>query len=267
MPALQRPDGIRIHWEKRGEGPVVSLVVHTYAEPEVLADLLDDLARDHAVVIHDARGSGRSTRSGPYDLATETADYAAVLEEAGGGPGVAIGWGEGAHLAMTVATERPDLVATVIAMGGGGGLLTSGDASETEGLAGSESVREAMLEMMRRDYRGALRHLISATNTELSEDQIRERVDRAVAHREQDSTIARMRNWIRFDVLGDLPQRLGDRLWFLQWPTEWFTGEALVGLSERLPEARITVLDPRQGPVASPRITAAIIREATAALR
>lgn len=267
MPELERPDGVRIHWERRGEGPVVSLVVHSYAQPDILEGLLDELAGDHTVVVHDGRGTGRSTRRGPYDVGTEAADYAAVLDAVGGGPGVALGWGEGSHPAITVATDRPDLLATVIAMGGGGGMFTPSDTAGTEGLAASDSVRAAILEMTARDYRGALRHLIAATNTGLSENEIRERVTRAVDYREQESAVARLRSWIQFDALGDLPRSLGDRLWFLQWPTEWFTEDGLTSLRERLPDARVTVLDPRHGPVSSPRITAAIVREATAALR
>ena len=267
LPKLKREDGVEIHWEKRGEGPVVSLTVHSYAQPEVLESLLADLARDHLVVIHDGRGTGRSTRRGPYDVATEAADYAAVLEEVGGGPGIALGWGEGSHPAILLAGERPDLVARVIAIGGGGGLVAIDDAAGTEGLAGSESVRHALLEMLSNDYRGAVRHLISATNTTLSEDEIRERVDRAVAYREQESAIARVRGWMLRESIGGVPERLGERLWFLQWPTEWFTGDSMERLRHRLPEARIEVIASDQGPVSRPDITAALVREASASLR
>ena len=264
MPKLKREGGVEIHWERRGEGPVVSLTVHSYAEPEVLEGLLADLARDHTVVTHDGRGSGRSTRQGPYDLRTETLDHAAVLEQVGGGPGIAIGWGEGSHVAITLAAERPDLVAVVVAIGGGGGLNPT-EAEGTESLAGSEAVRGALLEMAANDYRGAIRHLLSATNTELNEEEIRERVDRAVAYREQESTLARLRTWTARDALGTLPEELGERLWCMQWPTEWFTEESLQRLRRRLPQAEIEVIDSGDGPVSRPEITAEFVRRAGAA--
>jgi pimeloyl-ACP methyl ester carboxylesterase len=267
MPYVERPDGVRIHWESKGKGPVVSLSVHSYAQPEVFDGLLADLARDHTVVTYDSRGAGLSSRRGPYDAGTDAADYAAVLEAVGGGPGVGIGSGEGSHPVIIAASERPGLLRTVVAIGGGGGLVVADDAAGTESLASSKAVRHAIVEMMRNDYRSALRHLVSATNTELNDEEIRERVDRAVAYREQESATARMEVWMERAALGNLPEELGNRLWFLQWPTEWFNQETLDRLRTRLPRARIEVVDSGQGPVSRPDIAAALVREATAPLR
>ena len=64
MPSpLQRPDGVEIHWEEQGQGPLV-VVVHQllWSFPQVYAELIGDLARDHRVVTYDARGCGASTR-------------------------------------------------------------------------------------------------------------------------------------------------------------------------------------------------------------
>ena len=51
MPRLQRPDGVQLHWEARGSGPPVMVVLHWAGHPRLLAPLQDDLARDHRVVL------------------------------------------------------------------------------------------------------------------------------------------------------------------------------------------------------------------------
>lgn len=93
MPLLSRPDGVDIHWEERGEGPLVVLATQFFGSPDVFGGLIDDLSQDHRVVTYDLRGCGQSTREGPYDVATDAADLAALIENIGG-PAVVIGWGE-----------------------------------------------------------------------------------------------------------------------------------------------------------------------------
>ena len=85
MHAVERPDGVEIRWEERGSGPLV-VIVHQilWSYPQVYAELIGDLARDHRVVTYDARGCGASTRVGPYDAETDAGDLLAVTEAAGG---------------------------------------------------------------------------------------------------------------------------------------------------------------------------------------
>ena len=83
MARLERPDGVELHWEQRGQGPLVVLAPYWSGHPGVYEALLSDLARDHLVVTWDARGTGESTRAGPYDMATDCSDLEEVLD----GPG------------------------------------------------------------------------------------------------------------------------------------------------------------------------------------
>ena len=48
MPTLKRPDGVEIHWQGQGGGPTV-LIVHQllWSYPQVYAELIGELARDH----------------------------------------------------------------------------------------------------------------------------------------------------------------------------------------------------------------------------
>src|SRR5438552_17382347 len=87
MPRLERPDGVELHWEERGQGPLVVLAPYWSGHPGVYEALLLDLARDHRVVTWDARGTGQSTPAGPYDMETDCSDLAAIVDQAGGDAG------------------------------------------------------------------------------------------------------------------------------------------------------------------------------------
>ncbi|MFL5827732.1 MAG: alpha/beta fold hydrolase, partial [Thermoleophilaceae bacterium] len=117
MPLLQRPEGVLIHWEARGEGPLLVFVTPMFSTHDVYDALLDDLASDHRLVVYDARGVGRSSRVGPYDIDTDAADLAAVIEAAGP-PAVVAASAESLHRAARVAAERPDLIPAVVNVGG-----------------------------------------------------------------------------------------------------------------------------------------------------
>src|SRR5436190_11452828 len=118
MPRVQRPDGVELHWDGQGEGPLVVLVPYWSGHPGVYEGLLSDLARDHRVAAFDARGTGASTRRGPYDMETDGADLEAVLETLGQGA-VILSIADGANRAVRVGALRPDLVAGVVAIGAG----------------------------------------------------------------------------------------------------------------------------------------------------
>ena len=94
MAALRRPDGVEIHREARGEGPLVVIVPYWSMHPSSFEPLLGELAVDHRVVTYHDRGTGASTRRGPYDLDTSAADLEAVIADARGGA-VAIAMADG----------------------------------------------------------------------------------------------------------------------------------------------------------------------------
>src|SRR4051794_3799758 len=118
MPLLSRPDGVELHWDQRGEGPLIVLAPYWSGHPAVYDDLLSDLGRDHRVVTFDARGTGQSTRRGPYDMETDGADFEAIVEGTGGGA-VALSIADGCNRAVRLGARRPDLVAAVLAIGAG----------------------------------------------------------------------------------------------------------------------------------------------------
>jgi pimeloyl-ACP methyl ester carboxylesterase len=267
MARLERPDGVEIAWEEMGDGPLVVLAAYWSGHPRVYAALLDELARDHRVVTYDARGTGASTRVGPYDMKTDAADLAAVIDAGGSGPAVVIAIANGTNYAVRVAAERPELVAAVFASGTAPFALS--DFEGGEGMVGSASVIDAFLEMLERDYRGAMRTLLTATNPQMDEAELRARVGFQVDYCSQEAVTGRVRAWVDEDP-GDAARATGERLIVLSSPDvagPWLPPEAerLRLAAELLPEARIRQLE--DGAVSRPDLTAAAVRSVTAPLR
>jgi pimeloyl-ACP methyl ester carboxylesterase len=261
VPIAAREDGVEIHYEPHGKGPLVVLAAHWYAHPAVLEGLVSELARDHSMVTYDARGVGASTRTGPCDLATDTADLAAVVDAAGG-PGVLLGWGDGAFRSIRLAVERPDLVPAVVAVGAnplGLAMLAGLDSP-----AGSSGVQDAFERGLRTDYRSTIRGLLRASSIQMSEEEMRERVNEQLAYCPQETALARSELWRQVDPTPDAAC-LGNRLTVLLFETEMAPPEDVAKRTrERLPGARVEILE--NGPVSRPDLTAEATRRVMAAL-
>jgi pimeloyl-ACP methyl ester carboxylesterase len=261
VPALARSDGIELQWDSRGDsGPAVILTVGTFTHPSVYEDLLRDLARDHRVVSYDARGTGRSTRSGPYDIATDTADLAAVAAEVGGDV-IVFAVGNSGNAAVHAAHEKPALVRAVVMIGGvplPRSMLNAG-----EGLIASESVIQMLFEQGRRDYRGAMNAMTASFNPQLSEREVHQRVATLVAYSPQETTLARAEAWDTDDA-SEASRAIGERLWVLR-PSDdpWLAASALPLLKNVLPDAHVVELE--GGPLSRPDLTAEVVRSVTGA--
>jgi pimeloyl-ACP methyl ester carboxylesterase len=265
MPLVKRPDGVELHIAEMGEGPPVVLAPYWSGNPTVYQELFADLARDHRVVTWDARGTGGSTRRGPYDMASDCADFEAVLDR-GGGRATLIGVANGANLAVQVAARRPDLVATVIAMGAG--PLAREHVVGGEGLVASDAVVEAFLKMLESDYRGALRTMLGSTNAQMTEDELRARVAEQVEYCPGDVAAARVRAWMEDDPTA-AARAIGRRLCVFSAPN--VAGPWLPPPAERrrlietlMPDAQIEETPSEEGPISRPDLAAAAIRRLTA---
>lgn len=261
MPGTERPDGVEIHWVERGEGPLVVLSCYWSFHPSVFEPITEELQRDHRVVRYDDRGTGESTKAGPYDLDTAISDLEAVIEAAGG-PAVVVATADGVHRAVRVGARRPDLVEAVVAIGLplGRKAYASSDA-----LASSETVVQALIEMAGTDYRSALRTIVTATNPQMTEDELRERVRIQAEHAPPEAAVPRLRDWTEADSTREA-QALGEKLWLLHSPRlggGWFpTGAELATTIERvLPEAHVQEV--ADGLVSRPDLTAGVVRRIT----
>jgi pimeloyl-ACP methyl ester carboxylesterase len=260
MHSLTRPDGVQIAWEERGKGPLVVLANQFFGEADTFVDLIDLLARDHRFVSYHLRGTGASTRQGPYDLETDAADLEAVIEAAGE-PALVVAFADGCNRAVRVAARRPELVTAVVSPAGNPVGLAAVEG--TEALAGSTGVLTALVGMMSTDYRGAYRTMFSTANPDWDEDRVRQRVTTIVELVPQEAALPRLKAWIADDVI-EGARMLGDRLWMLEdGSNPWFPIEVARQTRSILPDAHI--IEVEDGAISRPDITAGVVRRLTSA--
>jgi pimeloyl-ACP methyl ester carboxylesterase len=258
MPFLTRPDGVKLAWEERGEGASVVLANQFFGVAETFALLLADLATDHRVITYNLRGTGDSTREGPYEPGVDAADLEAVVELAGG-PVVLLAFADGCNRAVRVAARRPDLVTAVVSPAGN--PVGTAAVEGTDGLAASTSVLQALMSMMSTDYRGALRTMFGSANADWDEESLKQRVAQTVEILPQEAALPRLQAWIADDVIEEA-RLIGDRLWMLDdGSNAWFPIEVSRQTSKILPEAHI--LEVENGAISRPDIAAGIIRRLT----
>lgn len=256
MTWVERPDGVRLAVQERGDGPAI-LVMHSFVQhPDVYAGLHDELARDHRVISYHARGTGESTKAGPYDMETDAADMAAVAESCGPVEAV-LGNGEASHWAVRVATAHPELVPRVVC------LETlpfrTQDAEGSDALIGSATVLDTLVSMIRADYRTGLHAAIQRGNPSLDEDEMRERVDLTAAHSPAEASVPRLEAWIADDV-SKASRELGDRLTIaFEGAGAWFPASLHELARDFLPEARFVRLE--RGAISAPEIMADVVRD------
>jgi pimeloyl-ACP methyl ester carboxylesterase len=268
MPALERPGGIQLQFRDRGEGPIVMLAPYWSGHPGVYESFLTDLATDHRVVTWDARGTGESTHDGPYEIETDAADLEAMLEHVGPAA-IVIGVANGCNVATHVGARRPELIGTVLAFGAGPFSLSDFEGSEA--MLGSEGVVTAFLEMLERDYRGALRTVFSSTNAQMSEDELRERVGFQISYCPQDAAVTRVRAWASDDPR-EAAAALAGRL--RVFSSDGVAGTWLPPLAERreimgriTPDAHVEEIAGEAGPISRPDLVAGRVRHLTASAR
>lgn len=248
MPMLVRPDGIDLYWEEAGDGPAV-LICNTFNLAPV-DGLIERLAPERRVVTYHPRGLGRSSRAGPYDVDTGTADAIALLEQVGPVQ-VALGIGDGVHRALRVAAVRPDLADRVVMTSTG--LGRSPDADETPGFSGSTEVLSALTGLMRRDYRAGLRSMVTGSG---ASDE-RERVEELAAAIPQEAAVGYIEAWIRTASV-EVARALGARLTVLAYGgNDWFPLSMYEAMREYLTEACFEFVD--DGPMSRPDLTAAVL--------
>ncbi len=264
VPRLRRPDGAEIEWWVQGEdGPLVAIALMALHPRPVCKRIAEELARDHRVLRYDLRGTGSSSRVGPYDIETDAADLEAVLEEAGG-DALVVALGDGARRSVRVAAERPDLAHTVV-VSGEFPLGRIGHPGSQDALANSPAVLSAFLGLLETDYRTGLHTMMASSGEdEWHESALRERLDAIEAHSPAEVGVPRMRSWIEDDSRA-AGRVVGGRLWYLHYPgNAWFQGSIEI-VRRSLPEAQVEAVP--DGVINCPEENASVIRRILAARR
>lgn len=122
------PDGLRIGYWVRGEGPPdVVLCAEWVFNLELIWELqevrpvFDRLSRAARLIVVQRRGTGVSDRADDATFAPPeecVADVDAVLDELGCGRVALVGWGHGGQVALTYAARRPARVSCVAIVNG-----------------------------------------------------------------------------------------------------------------------------------------------------
>jgi pimeloyl-ACP methyl ester carboxylesterase len=110
--------GARLHYEVRGSGGPLLLVIGSPMASADFAQLADALAGDHTVVTYDPRGHANSTIDDPDGDSTAESradDIAAVLDDLGAESADVLGSSGGAVTGLALVARHPGRVRTLIA--------------------------------------------------------------------------------------------------------------------------------------------------------
>jgi pimeloyl-ACP methyl ester carboxylesterase len=137
-------NGVQLHVEHRGRGPALVYVHGGFASlgGKLQADRLErrgwqsDFTDEFCLISYDRRGCLRSeTPAGGYDLASQAADLAALVDTLGLGPVHLFASSAGAPIAIIYAAGRPGNVRSVTIHGSSLSILTAGDGVREPALA------------------------------------------------------------------------------------------------------------------------------------
>jgi pimeloyl-ACP methyl ester carboxylesterase len=106
-------NGVELYYDIVGAGPRLVLTHGSWTDGSGWAPVVAMLEGRYEVVTWDRRGHSRSKPgAGPGSRAEDAADLAALIEHLGGGPVHVAGNSYGAIVTLTLATTRPELVAS-----------------------------------------------------------------------------------------------------------------------------------------------------------
>ena len=111
MPQFKLRDGAELYYEKTGSGPPLFLVAGLGGDGRFWAPHVPELAKQFTVVVHDHRGTGRSTLSRiAYSVAQMADDARQLIEGLGYGKVHWCGHSTGGAMGQVLAIEHPALI-------------------------------------------------------------------------------------------------------------------------------------------------------------
>jgi pimeloyl-ACP methyl ester carboxylesterase len=162
MPVAKLSTGIDLYYECHGYGePVVFIPGTGFAGNVWMDSQVEELARNHQVIVHDPRGCGRTTHAkGVYTIDLMSNDVVALLEHLGVPWAHMIGHSMGGRIGLSVALNFPGKVKSLIIAAGGSGPA---------GKEGTECVPglpfRLAFELMEMGFEGYVKHEICDSDT------------------------------------------------------------------------------------------------------
>ncbi len=107
--------GAQIYYEVTGKGAPLVLTLGQGSTPQARAELVDGLARNHAVLAYDQRGTGRNEPSAQAESMEELArDIVGLMDAAGFPTAHVVGHSTGAGKATALAAHHPERVTRLV---------------------------------------------------------------------------------------------------------------------------------------------------------
>ncbi len=105
---------VRLHWDEKGAGtPVVLVMGHRFSSA-LWYPIIDALAAEHRVIWYDNRGTGRSDTTGKVTIGDFVSDTLAVMDAAGVDRAHVFGVSMGGGIVLDLARHHPDRCLSVI---------------------------------------------------------------------------------------------------------------------------------------------------------
>jgi pimeloyl-ACP methyl ester carboxylesterase len=113
-----RVPGAKIHYEVRGQGPVLLMMPGGPADAGAFRNIGQELASDYTVVTYDPRGISHSTLEGPFDdtrmVQTFADDAYRLLRATTGEPAFVFASSGGAVIALELVARHPEMVEVLV---------------------------------------------------------------------------------------------------------------------------------------------------------
>ncbi len=107
-------DGVRLHWNEKGQGsPVVLVMGHRYSSA-MWYPIVDALAATHRVIWYDNRGTGQSDTTRRVSIGDFVADTLAVMDAAGVAKAHIFGVSMGGGIVLDLALRHPERATSII---------------------------------------------------------------------------------------------------------------------------------------------------------
>src|SRR3954470_9974324 len=107
-------DGARLHWDERGDGsPLLLVMGHSYTSA-MWYPVLDELSTEHRLLWFDNRGTGQSSPTKKITVADMARDAFAVMDAAGVESAHLYGVSMGGGIVLEMARQRPERVRSLL---------------------------------------------------------------------------------------------------------------------------------------------------------